>query len=173
MRGLIFSLLITITLTAAGQSGERILYVVDSLAIIDEPKEDEGEISETDIETVTVITDKSKIEKSGYKDLDKIIFIITKEYFKRPDSIKRIPTFKKMEKKEGKWYLKGYPSPYSGPFIDYYYNGKKYRDGFVKDGLLNGLRTIYYQDGQNKYYGTFSNGTLTGDYGEYFSTYRY
>lgn len=169
MRGLIFSLLITITLTAVGQSGERILYVVDSLAIIDEPKEDEGEISEADIETVTVITDKSEIDKYGYKDLDKVIFIITKEYFKRPDNIKKIPTFKKMEKKEGKWYLKGYQSPYSGPFIDYYYNGKKYRDGFVKDGLLNGLRTIYYQDGQKKYYGTFSNGTLIGDYGEYFS----
>lgn len=169
MRGLIFSLLTAFALTAAGQSEERILYVVDSIAIIEEPKEDEGEISETDIETVTVVTDKSKIEKFGYKDLDKIIFIITKEYFKRPDEIKKIPTFKNMEKKGGKWYLKGASSTYTGSFIDYYYNGKKFRDGFVKDGLLNGRRTIYYQDGQKKVYSSFSNGTVDGEYEEYFT----
>ncbi len=168
MKGLLVILLTTFTLTAFGQSEERILHVVDSIAIIDEPAEDEGEIAETDIETVTVVTDESKIEKFGYKDFDKVIFIITKEYFKRPEEIKKIPTFKNMEKKEGKWYLKGASSTYTGPFIDYYFNGKKYREGFVKHGLLDGQRTIYDKDGHKTVYSTFSNGKLNGEYEEYF-----
>jgi len=169
MREVILCLLTIISLTTFGQgTEERILFVVDSIAIVEDPKEDEGELSENDIETITVVTDKTDITKYGYKDIDKIIFIITKEFAKRPEEIRRVPTFKKMFKNGTKWCLEGTSIPYTGAFIDYYYNGKKYRDGFLKDGLLEGLRTIYYQDGKKKYYGYFSDGTKSGEYGEYF-----
>lgn len=169
MKEIVLGLLTIISLTTFGQgTEERILYVVDSIAIVEDPKEDEGVLSENDIETMTVVTNKADINKYGHKDIDKIIFIITKEFAKRPEEIRRIPTFKKMFKNGTKWCLDGTSTPYTGPFIDYYFNGKKYRDGLLKDGLLDGLRAIYYQDGKRKYYGYFSSGTENGGYEEYF-----
>lgn len=54
------------------QAGDKILYVVDSISVIDDPDPDEGALSETDIETLTVITDMAAITRHGYKDLDRI-----------------------------------------------------------------------------------------------------
>lgn len=158
-----------LTLTTYGQGAqERILYVVDSIAIIEDPDEEDGTLAETDIETLTVVTNKVEIEKHGHKDLDKIIFIITKEFAKRPDYIKKIPTTKQMERKDGKWYSKDSMVPYSGPFIDYYYNGKKQGEGILKEGLLEGIRTVYYQNGNKKYYRTYVNGVTNGETVDYF-----
>src|SRR5688500_2881162 len=155
MKRLIFSILTILTLTTYGQgTQERILYVVDSVAIIEDPDEDNGELAETDIEGLTVVTNKVDIEKYGYKDLDKIIIIITKEFAKRSDDIKKIPTKKQIERKDGKWYSKGSTVPYSGPFIDYYFNGKKQVEGILKRGVLDGIRIVYYQNGNKKYFRT-------------------
>ena len=149
MRKLIIFLLTIIPLATYAQgTEERVLYVVDSIPIINDPEEGEGTLTEADVETVTVVTDRTDIEKHGYKDLDKIIFVITKEYAKRPEELRKIPTTKLMERKNGKWCLKDSPTPYTGPFIDYYYNGKKQGEGILKDGLLEGLRTVYYQTGR-------------------------
>src|SRR5688500_10760012 len=112
MNRLIFFILAISTLTSFGKSTEeRILYVVDSIAIIEDPEEEEGNLQKTDIETLTVVTNKAEIEKHGYTDIDKIFFIITKEYAKRPDDIRKIPTTKKMERKGGKWHAKGSTTP--------------------------------------------------------------
>lgn len=170
MKGLIFYILTICTLTAYGQAkDEKILYVVDSIAIIKDPDPDEGTLVENDIETLTVVTNKIDIEKHGYKDITKIIFIITKEFFKRPDDIKRIPTTKQMERKNGKWHLLKSTTPYSGLFIDYFFNGKKQGEGTLKDGILDGRRNIYYQNGNLSYYSQYVNGTETGESKEYFT----
>src|SRR5688572_16117332 len=106
MKRLIILFLTAIVFHSFGQgSQERVLFVVDSIPIINDPDEDDGELSEQDIETATVVTNKSEIEKLGYKDLDKIIFIITKEYTRRPDELKRIPTLAQMERRNGRWCL--------------------------------------------------------------------
>src|SRR6266850_7485147 len=108
MRKLLLYLFVVVCFRTFGQGGsEKVLYVVDSIPIINDPGEEEGTVTETDIETLTVVTAKADIEKHGYKDLDKIIFIITKEYAKRPNDLRKIPTVKQMERKSGKWYLKG------------------------------------------------------------------
>ena len=162
-----------ISLATYGQATEeRILYVVDSIAIMNEPSEEEAELKEVDIETLTVVTDKADIDKHGYKDLDKIIFIITKEYAKRPDDLKRIPTVRQMERRNGKWFLKKSLTPYSGKFIDYYFNGKKQGDGILKEGLLEGLRTVYYLDGTTSYFRNYINGVENGESKEYFQNGR-
>ena len=169
MKRLIIYILTIISLETFGQgTEERILYVVDSIPVIEEPEEGEGELSETDIETVTVVTNKVDIEKYGYKGRDKIIFIITNEYAKRPHDLKQIPTIKQMMRKNGKWYLKGSPTPYSGQFIDYYFNGKRQGEGVLKDGLAEGLRTMYYPDGSTSYYSHYSNGLENGESKEFF-----
>ena len=170
MRQFLFGLMTIISLSTFGQGKEeRILYVVDSVAIMEDPKENDGNLSENEVETMTIVTDKAEIEKQGYKDYDKLIYIITKEYAKRPEEIKRIPSFNKMVKNTNKWSLIGASTPYSGPFIDYYYNGKKKREGFLKDGRLNGFRTSYYLDGQKKSFANFSDGNEDGEYLVYFT----
>jgi antitoxin component YwqK of YwqJK toxin-antitoxin module len=169
MRKSIICLLTIISIATYGQgTEERVLYVVDSIPIIDDPEEGEGTLTETDIETLTVVTSKADIEKHGYKDLDKIIFVITKEYAKRPEELRKIPTVKLMQRKNGKWCLKDSQKPYTGPFIDYYYNGRKQGEGILKDGLLEGLRTVYYQNGMTSYYRNFVNGIENGESKEYF-----
>lgn len=169
MRRIIFFILTGLTLTTYGQgTQEKVLYVVDSIAIIEDPDEEDGTLAETDIETLTVVTNKGEIEKHGYKDLDKIIFIITKEFAKRPDDKKKIPITRQMEQKDGKWYSKGSTVPYSGPFIDYYFNGKKQGEGIIKEGVLEGILTRYYQNGNKKYFRTYVNGVTNGEAVEYF-----
>lgn len=146
---------------------ENILYVIDSVPVLEDPSEDDGELSETDIETLTVVTNKEDIEKYGRKNIDKIIFITTKEYLKRSDSLKKIPSVKQMERREGKWYLIGSSTPYTGSFTDYYLNGKKQGDGFFNEGLVEGLRTVYYQDGTKSYYRYYQNGIENGESQEF------
>src|SRR5688572_10330732 len=108
MKNLLLCILTIISFATYGQgTEERVLYVVDSIPIINDPGEEEGTLMENEIETLTVVTNKVDIEKHGYKDLDKIIFIITKEYAKRSVELRSIPTVKQMEGKTGKWYLKG------------------------------------------------------------------
>ena len=169
MKTLIIYALTVISLQTFGQvTNERILYIVDSIAIMETPEESDGELSETDIETLTVVTNKAEIEQYGYKDHDKLIFIGTKEYARRPDELKAIPTVKEMKRRNGQWFLKDSQTPYSGRFIDYYLNGKKQGEGTFKDGLAQGLRTVYYQDGSTSYLRHYSNGLENGDSKEFF-----
>ncbi|QMU63339.1 MAG: tetratricopeptide repeat protein [Flavobacteriaceae bacterium] len=132
----------------AQNENENILYIVDSIPIIEEPKEGFGTLTENEIDRVEMIKDKASIELTGYKNLDKIIYVFTKEYALRSDSIKAIPTTKLMVKKNGTWYLKGDKNPYSGLFIDYYLNGKKQEEGTLSNGRLMGKRLMYHLNGK-------------------------
>ena len=141
---------------------ENVLYVVDSIPIIEEPKEGFGTLTENEIDNVVVVKDKKVIESSGYKDLDGIIYVFTKEYVKRPDSIKVIPTTKLMTKKNGTWYLKNNSTPYSGKFIDYYLIGKKQGEGTLFNGKLRGKRLLYYINGNVSDEIEYENGISNG-----------
>lgn len=170
MQRLIILLLTVITIQSFGQQGqERILYVVDSIPIINDPDEDDGELTEQDIETVTVVTNKDEIEKFGYKDLDKLIFIITKEFAKRPEELKKIPTLAQMERKNGRWCLKDLQTPYTGQFVEFYINGRLKGEGNFKDGLAEGLRTAYYPDGKTRFIRNYVNGLENGEFKQFFT----
>lgn len=155
----------------AQAAGERILYVVDSVPIIDEPKEGFGSLRQEAIHEVQVINTKSLIEQRGFSDIDKLIFITTKEYFNRSEELKRIPTVRLMEQKDnGRWYLKNTSKPYTGPFIDYFLDGKKQGEGRLKDGLAYGLRTVYYPNGNKSFYRTYTDsGIAEGTAAAFFS----
>ncbi len=116
MKRLIFSLLTLISIATYGQEKkEKILYIVDSIPIFHEISEEEGNLSEKTVDRIEVVTTKSKFGEYQIYDLDKLIFVFTKEYTKRPDDIKRITSFiNKMYKKENKWCLKGSSTPYTG-----------------------------------------------------------
>jgi tetratricopeptide (TPR) repeat protein len=169
MKKLIICLLTAIAIHSFGQeTQERVLYVIDSIAIVNDPDEDDGELFEQNIETVTIVTSKSEIEKLGYEDLDKVIFILTKEYARRPDDLKRIPTLAQMERKNGRWFLKNSQTPYTGQFIEFYLNGKLKGKGNFKEGLADGLRTAYFPDGKTRYIRNYVNGLENGEFKQFF-----
>lgn len=155
--------LLFLSISTFGQNqNERILYIVDSIPIIEEPKEGFGTLTENEIEKVEVIKDKKVIENKGFRDLDGIIYVFTKEYSKRPDSLKAIPSTKKMTKKNGAWFLQE-SEPYTGKFIDYYLNGKKEGEGYLFNGKLRGKRLLFHTNGnvsdEIEYENGLSNGT--------------
>ena len=159
---LFFLVTLSISIVFSQNSDERILFVVDSVPVIKEPEKGFGTLSEEVIDRVDVLSDKKTIELSGYKGVDKIMYIFTKAYVQRPDSIKAIPTTNLMTKKSGTWYLKNSPNPYSGPFRDYYLNGKLQGEGILHNGRLKGKRRMYHLNGnisdEIQYENGFSNG---------------
>ena len=162
--------LLFLSISTFGQNqNERILYIVDSIPIIDEPKEGFGTLTENEIEKVEVIKDKKIIETKGFKDLDGIIYVFTKEYEKRPDSLKAIPTTKKMTKKNGAWFLKD-SETYTGKFIDYYLNGKKEGEGYLFNGKLRGKRLLFYPEGNLSDEVEYENGLQNGIEKRYFKS---
>jgi antitoxin component YwqK of YwqJK toxin-antitoxin module len=154
-------LLILTSIISFGQN-ENILYIVDSIPVIKEPKEGFGTLTENEIDNLVVVKDKKIIESSGYKNLDGIIYIFTKEYAKRSDSIKAIPTTKLMTKKNGAWYLKNSSTTYSGKFIDYYLIGKKEGEGILFNGKLKGKRLRYFINGNISDEIEYNNGINNG-----------
>jgi len=99
MKNKILILLLTLSSIIGFGQEEKILYVVDSIPVIEEPKKGFGTLTENIIDNVVVVKDKKAIKLSGYKDLDGIIYIFTKAYVQRPDSIKAIPTTNLMTKR--------------------------------------------------------------------------
>jgi len=170
MKQLIFSILTLVYFATYGQeTKEKILYVVDSIPIFHEITEEEGNMSEKTINNIEVVTNREKFGEYKIYDFNKLIFVFTKEYAKRPDEIKRIPSFiNKMYKNEDKWCLKGSSKPYTGRYIDYYLSGIKKEEGFINDGLDDGLRTYYYKDGTIKMHRNYSKGIQNGESEKYF-----
>ena len=159
-------LLLLLTLVSCiGQSqskNENVLYVVDSIPIIKEPKEGFNTLTEKEIDNIVVLKNKKTIDSLGYKKLDGIIYIFTKAYVQRPDSIKAIPTTKLMNKKNGAWHLKNSSSTYSGKFIDYYLTGKKQGEGNLFNGKLKGKRLLYHVNGNVSDEIEYENGISNG-----------
>ena len=161
----IFGLILSSLHSVAQNPQENVIYIVDSIPVIEEPEEG-NEIVETDIADVTVIKNKDSLKHLGYDKFDGAIFIFTKEYRNRPEDIKQIPSSKQMERKNGVWYFLG--SPYSGKFIDYYYSGKKQGEGTFQNGRVEGHRTMYHQNGQLAMERFYSSGIENGLEKEYY-----
>lgn len=152
--------------TSFGQtSNEKVLFIVDSIAVAIDP-EDGNELLQTDVADMTVIRSKDSLKFYGYDKYDAVLFLFTKEYRSRPDDIRKIPSSKQMEKKDGTFLFKGFP--YSGPFIDYYYSGKKQGDGIFLNGKLSGDRKMYYQNGNVQMHSFYKNGLKNGLESEYY-----
>jgi antitoxin component YwqK of YwqJK toxin-antitoxin module len=73
-----------------------------------------------------------------------------------------------LERKDGLWSKKGEKTPYTGPFIEYFDNGKIKGKGEFKDGLVHGLRIIYYENGNKSLERNYSNGINDGASIEYY-----
>lgn len=152
--------ILLLSIKSFGQNkSENIVYIVDKITVRENPEKG-NEITETDIADMNVIKNKDSLKTLGFEKFDGAIFIYTKEYRKRPEEIKQIPSSKEMERKSGIWYYKN--EIYNGKFIDYYYSGRIQGEGIIKNGKLDGLRKMYYQNGklsEERYYtNSISNG---------------
>ena len=160
------------------KASDNVLYVVDYIPMI-VPNDfnfrlsgGEFYISNDDIYSKEIISDKKKIVSVGYDDIDTLIVIITKGYHNRPDDVKRIPSFYNIaiNKKDAKLYLKDSKEPYTGDFINYYFFGKMYSKGKIINGLFNDTLTLFYEDGVTKKSSSvFKNGKLNGSFSQYFA----
>jgi len=169
----ILSLILTLSffscLAQDVKKNESILYVLDSIPIINDPDKSLGILRNDDVDHLEVITNQDKIKALGYNAVDKIIFVTTKEFSKRPQEIRLIPSTRSMDRKDdGRWYLKKSERPYSGKFIDYFLNGKIAGEGTIKDGLVNGLRILYYQNGNKEHFRNYIDGIANGYSEQYF-----
>jgi tetratricopeptide (TPR) repeat protein len=112
------------------------------------------------------IKNKDSLKLLNYDRFDGVIYIFTKAYRNRPDSLKQIPSTKQMERKDGIWLLHG--TPYSGPIIDYYYSGRIQGKGTLLEGKVNGARITYYQNGTKSTEREYENGVVNGQELEYY-----
>ena len=162
MKNKILILLLTFSSLVSFGQNEKTLYVVDSIPVINEPKEGFGTLTENEINNIVVLKNKKSIDSLGYKNLDAIIYVFTKSYALRPDSLKAIPSTKQMNKKNGSWYLKNSSTTYSGKFIDYYLTGRKQGEGILFNGKLKGKRVRYYLNGNVSDENQYDNGINNG-----------
>ena len=144
---------------------ENIVYVVDKITVREDPEKG-NEITESDIADMNVIKNKDSLKVLGFEKFDGAIFIYTKEYRKRTEEIKQIPSSKEMERKNGIWYYKN--EIYNGRFIDYYYSGRIQGEGIMKNGKLEGIRKMYFQNGNISVERNYTNSISDGLEKEYY-----
>ncbi|TMI69963.1 MAG: tetratricopeptide repeat protein [Bacteroidetes bacterium] len=163
---LLFARLFLLHTILFGQvSNDKIMFVVDSIPVIDDPEEG-NEIVQADVADIIVVKNKDTLNRLGYGQFDGVTFIFTKEYRNRSDSLKQIPSSKQMERKNGVFLF--HNTPYNGRFIDYYYSGRKQGDGMFLYGRINGHRKMYYQNGKVSVERDYKDGIENGFEIEYY-----
>lgn len=162
---LIISLFLIFKTSFGQSSNENIVFIVDSIAVVHDPEEG-NELVQTDVADMTIIKNKDSLKLLGYERYDAVLFLFTKEYRTRPDHIKKIPSSKQMERKNGIFLL--HNGPYNGPFIDYYYSGKKQGEGTFLNGILTAERKRYYQNGNLAIQSYYTKGLEDGLESEYY-----
>jgi antitoxin component YwqK of YwqJK toxin-antitoxin module len=161
----ILFVLFLLSISSIAQTQEKIIYFVDSIPVREDPEEG-NEISESDIADFSVIKNRDTLNRMGFEKFGGAIFIFTKAYRDRPEDLKRIPSSKQMERIDGLWHYRN--KIYSGPFIDYYYSGRKEGEGVLKEGRVEGLRRMYHQNSQLALERMYVNGIENGLEKEYY-----
>ena len=149
----------------AQSADEKILFVVDSIPVINDPEEGNG-IMENEVAEIIIIKNKDTLNLLGYGQYSGVTFLFTKEYRNRSESIKRIPSSKQMERKNGAFVFRN--NLYNGQYIDYFFSGRKLSEGTFMNGKLNGLSKFYFQNGQLAMERRYINGIENGFASEYY-----
>ncbi len=84
---------------------------------------------------MVVIRNADSLKRLGYEKMQAAIYIFTKQYRARGEDIKRIPTWRLMERKNGQWYLKNEATPQAREQIK---NGK-----VIPDPSLQKIDPLY------------------------------
>jgi len=73
-----------------------------------------------------------------------------------------------LERTDGVWSKKGENTPFDGEFIEYFSSGKLKSKGVFKNGVVNGLRIMYHENGNKQVERNYVLGTPNGKNAEYF-----
>jgi tetratricopeptide (TPR) repeat protein len=170
------------------------LFYIDSVAIKEEMDPDDHVLLPEEIAVIRPITDKDSISRLGLAGADTVMYILTKAYRDRPDSVKQLPRLQQLILKNNRFYTDTTKAPYNGRFIDYYLNGAKKSFGNIINGQIEGYANVFYPDGslmeshyyshnnedgmREEYYlngvikrrGKFTNGLMEGYWQEWYST---
>lgn len=73
-----------------------------------------------------------------------------------------------LERTDGVWSKKGENTPFDGEFVEYYSSGKLKSKGTFKNGIVNGLRTMYHENGNKQVERNYLLGKPNGKNAEYF-----
>lgn len=166
--GKIIVLLIGIFLfeiSSFAQSANNILYVIDSIPVLQDPA-GWNQVNQDDIADVTIIKNTDSLSLLGWAQMDAVIYIFTKAYRNRPDSMKEIPGLRQMILKNDIWFF--HDTVYSGKYIDYYNNGSIQNEGVLLNGRLNGTLTVYFKNSNKKSVTNYKDGMPTGSAIEYY-----
>ena len=162
---LLFCLLTVFHDSFSQSENRQVLFIIDSIPLINDP-EPWNPILQEDIADYVTITNRDSLLSLGWQKMNCIIYIFTKEYRNRPDSIRRIPGLRQMVLKDGNWTLK--ENLYSGKYIDYYNNGKIQNEGTLRNGKLNGELIVYYATGVKKSVTNYKDGVRHGMWMDYY-----
>lgn len=155
-----------LTLKFFGQDKpENIVYIVDNITILEDPERG-NEVIESDIADINIIKNIDSLKTLGFEKFDGAIYIYTKEYRKRSEELKKIPSTKQMERKIGVWYFNN--EIFNGKFIDYYYSGRIQSEGILINGKIDGLRKMYFQNGNLSIERYYTNSIPNGLEKEYY-----
>ncbi len=148
----------------------RKFYVIDSIPIYTFPPNESAFIADTLIHSRRKATDVETFKKYKVEGkTDEIIFVITKPYFTRPDSIKKIPSRNSMDLDlQDRYKLKGSKQLYEGRFLDYFINGLIKANGYLAKGRLDGVMYEYYENTQLKSDKNYKNGEPDDEWHEYY-----
>nr|WP_321225425.1 hypothetical protein [uncultured Psychroserpens sp.] len=166
-------------------------YVIDGVLYDNKTYNIELNLDAKYIYSTANLTDSKKIIELGFHNKDTITFITTQAFNKRSDSIRNIPSTDYILNNTNKtWYKDNVL--YSGPFINYYYNGIKKSEGTIingkvegvsfhyhtngiikekhnyKNSYFNGTQQYYFNNGNIKKKGDYKNGKRIGTWEEYF-----
>ncbi len=146
-------------------AGPKVVYIVDSILVAADPEKGD-DLQGDDVSDMTLIRNKDSLKVLGYGQFDAVSYVFTKAYRARPDSIKKTPSTKSMQRKEGVWLFQG--NPYTGRIINYYYSGRKQADGWLLNGKVNGVDILYYQNGHTSLERGYKDGRPNGIEREYY-----
>jgi len=149
-------LVIFITNGIGSFSQNRTLYVIDSIPYYNtmpfikvlRPKY--YNLHDDEIAKKEILFDKTEINNKGYKGVDTVYTIVTKEFINRKPEFKKIPDVKLFTVNGGFVYYNNTKKPYSGPFIETEINGKITTKGFYKNGKIVGKLYKYDPNGRIK-----------------------
>jgi hypothetical protein len=165
-RLLFFTCLFSIPTILYGQpSKSKTLVVIDSVAFLDGSKE-WNRLSKEEVSEYTIISNRDSLDRLGWKQLDTVTYVFTKEYRNRPDSIKKLPRVRQFVLKDGIGHWNGVP--YTGRYIDYYVNGKIQSEGMMLNGQTHGEVILYYNNGSRRNLVSFKEGLRDGAWKQYY-----
>lgn len=157
---------------ARGQ--ERIFYVIDSIPFnnnnpfVNLTDKEEMVLYNDEIASINITTDCKEIKNLGY-NVDTVVFVITREFLNRPLEFKKIPNAKSLNFYSALFYDSNQEHPYTGPFVDFFVNGKIKSKGFIKNGVIEGILYEYDQMGRVEFERDYLKGMPSRTYRQYWS----